>query len=235
MIKAILFDLDGTLLSVDNDRLTERYFSLLTEKLCRNGYGQTSFAKAMWEGIGAMMKNSGSFTNEQVFWDTFSSALGKAPKEDIEVFEDFYENEFKEVKTVCGFDERAGATVRALKAQGFRLALATQPVFPFVATEQRAAWAGTPVSEFELVTSYESSRFCKPNTEYYLNIANALGVEPQECLMVGNDTVDDMSAALCGMKVFLLTDNLINRTGEDITKYPSGSFEELLRYIEEQK
>ena len=51
--------------------------------------------------------------------------------------------------------------------------------------------------------------------------------------MVGNDVQEDMIAASLGMKVFLLTDNLINRTGEDISCYPHGSFPELLTFIRE--
>lgn len=58
-----------------------------------------------------------------------------------------------------------------------------------------------------------------------------MGVDPKECLMVGNDVGDDMSAALCGMNVFLLTDNIINSKNEDISVYPSGNFEDLFNYI----
>ena len=49
--------------------------------------------------------------------------------------------------------------------------------------------------------------------------------------MVGNDVQEDMVAQTLGMKVFLLTDNLINRTGEDINRYPHGSFGELMDFI----
>ena len=34
------------------------------------------------------------------------------------------------------------------------------------------------------------------------------------------------------MKVFLLTDCLINRENKDISVYPHGSFDELIQYIE---
>ena len=41
-----------------------------------------------------------------------------------------------------------------------------------------------------------------------------------------------MIAASLGMKVFLLTDCLINKAGEDINRYPHGGFDELRRYVE---
>ena len=59
-----------------------------------------------------------------------------------------------------------------------------------------------------------------------------LNVSAEECLMVGNDVGEDMVTANLGMKVFLLTDCLINRTGADISQYPHGSFAELAEFIE---
>ena len=77
----------------------------------------------------------------------------------------------------------------------------------------------------------ENSRFCKPNLDYYREVLGKLRAEPEDCLMVGNDVGEDMIAEKLGMDVFLLTDCLINKKGEDISRYPHGSFPELLRYI----
>ena len=49
--------------------------------------------------------------------------------------------------------------------------------------------------------------------------------------MVGNDVSDDMPASSIGMKVFLLTDCLINAEGADISAYPNGGFDEMMEYI----
>ena len=57
------------------------------------------------------------------------------------------------------------------------------------------------------------------------------GLQPEECLMVGNDVSEDMSAELCGMKVFLLTDCLINSDNKDLSCYKQGTFDDLLDYI----
>ena len=53
--------------------------------------------------------------------------------------------------------------------------------------------------------------------------------------MVGNDVGDDMVAEDLGMKVFLLTDCLINKTNKNISDYNNGSFEKLLRFIDSTK
>ena len=65
----------------------------------------------------------------------------------------------------------------------------------------------------------------------YQDILETMNLTPEECLMVGNDVDEDMIAETLGMKVFLLTDCLLNRKNKDITRYPQGSFPELLEYI----
>lgn len=114
---------------------------------------------------------------------------------------------------------------------GFRVALATNPIFPAVATESRVRWAGLEPDDFELYTTYENSKFCKPNPGYYSEIIKKLKCSAEECLMVGNDVTEDMIAEKLGMKVFLLTDCLINKENKDITSYPCGSFDELIEYV----
>ena len=74
---------------------------------------------------------------------------------------------------------------------------------------------------------------CKPSKGYFLEIAEVMGVKPEECLMVGNDVSDDMPARTAGMQVFLLDDTLLlNPQNEDLSVYPRGGFDELMRYIE---
>ena len=51
--------------------------------------------------------------------------------------------------------------------------------------------------------------------------------------MVGNDVSEDMIACQLGMKVFLLTDCIINKKDEDIPVYPNGSFDRLKEFIEQ--
>ena len=50
--------------------------------------------------------------------------------------------------------------------------------------------------------------------------------------MVGNDVTEDMVAESLGMKVFLLTDCLINKKDKDINCYQHWDFTELKTYID---
>lgn len=230
-IKMILFDLDGTLLPMDQNTFVKAYFGGLAKRLAPYGYDSEKLIAAIWKGTGAMVKNDGSKTNEAVFWDAFANIFGESVRADEPKFDAFYREDFDKVSVSCGYDKRAKETVDAIKARGFRVALATNPIFPSIATEKRMAWAGFKPSDFELFTTYENSCYCKPNPLYYKAVVDALNIDPEDCLMVGNDVDEDMIAQKLGMKVFLLTDCLINKEEKDISVYPHGNFDALLEYV----
>lgn len=232
-IKAVLFDLDGTLLPMDQEVFVKAYFKGIATKLAPYGYESETLIKNIWAGTGAMIKNRGPETNETAFWNFFKKVYGEEVIKDKPVFDSFYRNEFDNVKTVCEFNPLAEKTVKTLKSMGLRLILATNPIFPAVATESRVRWAGLDINDFEMYTTYENCCNCKPNPEYYGDILKKCSLNPQECLMVGNDVSDDTPAESLGIKVFLLTDCLINKEGKDISMYPQGDFNDLIKYIQE--
>ena len=231
MIKTILFDLDGTLLPMDQDLFLKAYFGGLVKALVPHGYDGETIVKSIWAGTGAMVKNDGTRSNEAVFWDSFCEFFGPDARSDEPLFLNFYETEFQKVAQVCGRDPRAAEAIRKIKTMGYRVILATNPLFPPIATQSRVRWAGLETQDFELITTYDNSSFCKPNLSYYEEILSKCGLHPEECVMVGNDVAEDMVAAKLGMKVFLLTDCLINKPGADIHQFPHGSFPELMEFI----
>ena len=231
MIKAILFDLDGTLLPMDLGVFIKEYISTLAAYLAPCGYNPDTFVKGMWAAIGAMMENDGEKTNEQLFYEVFASVPGKDARCDKDTFDRYYDEQFPKVRAVCGYDPRAKELIDELRALPVTVALATSPVYPEAATLERMRWAGLDKSDFALVTTYEDARHTKPSTEYYRDVAKSLGVLPEECLMIGNDTRDDLPAKEVGMKVFLLTDNLLNRDGIDFSDIPSGGYDQMREFI----
>ena len=231
-LTAILFDLDGTLLPMDNDKFTKGYFKMLVKKLAPYGYEPQKLIEGILSGTATMVKNDGIKSNEQAFWEKFSEIFGEKAYADKPLFNEFYEKGFQSAKAICGFNPNAAMAVHTVKETGLRVALATNPIFPAVATESRIRWAGLEPEDFELYTTYENIGFCKPNPDYYREIAKRLGVQPEQCLMVGNDVTEDMAAQSVGMQVFLLTDCLINKERKNIAEYPRGSFDQLLQFIE---
>lgn len=233
MIQTVLFDLDGTLLPMDQKTFVHAYFKGLVAKLQPFGFEPKVLEEGLWKAVGAEIKNDGSCTNEAAFWRVFTEIFGERIVKLKPVLEDYYKNEFQGVAKACGFTPHAKEIIDLVKQKGMTAVLATNPVFPRVATESRIRWAGLDPKDFVLYTTYENACFCKPNPKYYLDILEKLGCQPSECLMVGNDVDEDMVAESLGMRVFLLSDCLINRSQKDISFFPNGGFAELQCFLDD--
>ncbi len=230
-IKVILFDLDGTLLPMDQDVFVKAYFGGISKQMLSRGYDPKKLIESIFAGTYEMIKNNGEKTNEKVFWDKMVSIYGESILKETPYFDSFYIEKFDSIKEGCGFAKEANEIIKLCKKEGFRVALATNPIFPAIATKKRIKWAGIDENDFELITTYDNSYFSKPNLKYYEDILSKLGVTPEECLMVGNDVNDDMVVANIGMKTFLLTDCLINPKNIDIDIYPHGGYKKLKEFI----
>ncbi len=231
MIKNILFDLDGTLLPMDQDVFVEAYMRSVAKFMLPYGYEPQRLVKSIWTGTAAMVKNDGSKTNEAEFWECFGGIFGQEAVKDEPKFDEYYRSDFPAVKVSCGFIPGVKPLIESLKQKGYRLILATNPIFPPVATNQRIAWAGLQVEDFEYITTYDNSSFCKPNLAYYREIFQKTGIDPEQTMMIGNDVGEDMVAKELGCQVFLLTDCLINKANVDISQYPNGGFAELEAFL----
>ena len=234
-MKFILFDLDGTLLPMDQEVFTKAYFKALAKKLAPFGYDPEALVKGIWTGTASMVKNDGGRTNEAAFWKTFAVIFGDKVYLDKALFDEFYANEFDQAKDVCGYDPEAGALVKRLKGEGYKIVLASNPIFPEIAQKKRMAWAGLDADDFSFITTYENSHYCKPNPEYYREILKTLGCSAGDCMMVGNDVEEDMIAGEAGIRTFLLTNCLINAKRKDISVYQRGGFSQLREFIMSEK
>lgn len=127
---AILFDLDGTLLPMDNDTFTRGYFHLLAQTAAPYGYEESALISAMWKGVGAMVKNDGSRTNFDAFWDVFSQLQGPQVYDHMPVFDGFYGTEFRKAIAFTRPTPLAKQAVRLARQKAKRVILATNPLFP---------------------------------------------------------------------------------------------------------
>ena len=232
-MNTFIFDLDGTLLPMpDQNLFLNLYMKNLSKKMLSQGIEAEKTMNALLAGTQAMIENDGSMTNEERFWSVFTSILGEKARELEQFFDQYYRNEFIAAKNSTGTHPLAKECIQVLKDKGYAIVLATNPIFPRIATLTRIEWAGLNHDDFELITTYDNSSYCKPNLKYYENILTLLNKQPSECIMIGNDVRDDMCAAALGMETFLLKDCLICSAEEDITIYPQGDFEDLKRIID---
>ena len=234
--KAIMFDMDGTLIPMDVKAFSEGYFYDLHKKLASGGhdYDHAFLVKAIWTGTGAMVKNDGSCYNTERFWQVFKQMLNEddATMKELEALcDDFYSHEFMEAKRFTGDNPLAVKAVWLAHQKADQVILATNPLFPMAGQITRMKWVDLRPEDFDLVTAYETDTYCKPNPKYFESVCERAGVTPNECLMIGNDENEDMySASSVGMDCYLVT-------GSDIpcAEHPwtgrRGSFDELIEFL----
>lgn len=205
MIRAVLFDLDGTLLDIEIDSFLSSYFAALGPVLASvTGLPARTALGALNQATNAMLESHPGQTNRDIFNRSFATLTGTdlSESKNARVVEEFYGIRFASLRDTNGPREGALAAVSAARAAGMRTALATNPIFPRVAIIERLKWVGGDESAFDHVTSYETSVACKPLPEYFLGIAAALDTDPRECLMVGDDATLDMGASGVDMQTF---------------------------------
>ena len=232
--QAILFDLDGTLLPMDQAHFTKSYFRELSHVLEPLGISPERLIPAVWAGTRDMVCNDGRRTNESVFWARFCAET----HERLAVFkpacDKFYSREFHRCKLYTRENPLARQAVQLARACADHVVLATNPLFPLAGQLTRMSWVGLEAKDFDLITSYESDSFCKPNPLYYQSICERLGVMPRQCLMIGNDENEDMYAASrVGMHAYLIRDCLLPSQEHPWTG-PGGSFADLCQLLQEQ-
>lgn len=227
-MNTVLFDLDGTLLPIDQDEFLNGYMHEIAKKFEQEAVEPQKLVKAIGKGTVAMLKNDGSRSNEDRFWEAFVDEMGAGILSLKPKFEAFYQNEFNHVGKAAKPNPLTQEYIRILKAKGYLLVAATNPVFPEIATRQRMKWAEIDPADFTLVTTYENSHFCKPNLDYYREILRKMEKDAAECLMIGNDVDEDMCAGELGMETFLLTDHMLNSGQKDWRSYRHGTYETLL-------
>jgi len=224
LIKAILFDLDGTLLQVDMDEFLRHYFKKLSAHFA-GLLDPMQFTANLLAATKAMVCDTDAAkTNHEVFYQHFHKKLPGPRETVLQMVNEFYETIFPKLQHLVKPFPQTTQIINTAKALGVPLVLATNPVFPRQAIRHRMNWAGIPAEDFALITSCENMHFCKPNPCYYLEIADFLAVPPASCLMIGNDADDDIAAAAkAGMKTYLAVDFLVNKSGRTPAPDYSGT------------
>lgn len=229
----IFFDLDGTLLPMRQEAFVAHYMPLLAGAFerRRSGIDKRALIATVWDGYRAMVGNDGSKTNREAFWESMEGRL-PLPRQEAEAAAlDFYSGDFNRAKAATQPTPLAQLAVRRAKENGMAVYLATNPVFPRCATENRIRWAGLDAADFEIITTYEDCRFCKPNPSYFSDLLNRFSLDPEECLMVGNDVEEDLAAGQVGISTFLVTDTMENFKHLPIRSDYQGSLQELADFI----
>jgi FMN phosphatase YigB (HAD superfamily) len=201
-IRAILFDLDGTLLSNNMDLFLPHYFEALTAYVA-DIIQPERFMSRLMQATEMMLTNDGHVTNEEAFAEAFYPLAGRSREEMEKIFADFYSKKFPSLRQYTQRIPEARQVVQLAFDQGYDVVVATNPIFPATAVEQRLKWAGVADFPYRLVTTYENSRAAKPNLLYFEQVLEAIGRSPEMSMVVGDEDMD-MVAGHLGCRTFLV-------------------------------
>ncbi|AIO19680.1 Phosphoglycolate phosphatase [Candidatus Izimaplasma bacterium HR1] len=234
MRDTFLFDLDGTLLPMDFDKFMELYFYNLGVHF--NGkIDPRLLAKYIMAATNQMVLVKNNQTNEEKFMKYFGSLIDG----DIDVFRSqfdiFYDTLFENVKPSTYQNEAMIKSVKVLKEKGYKVVIATNPLFPIKANYHRIRWAGLNKDDFEYISSFEGNQYTKPHLEFYHEVLNSINKKPEECYMVGNDVFDDLPAKKIGLETYLITDCLINSKNIPIDTNHQGEYDDFYQFVSELK
>jgi len=230
-INTILFDLDGTLLSIDMNDFENIYYSSLSESF-KEILPKKDFMGLLYNSVTAMVKNTEHRTNEEVFMEAMRSQVKDELDTYTALFSQYYETGFKVLRNAVKDTKEMQLATELLKKKGYDLVIATNPLFPKTAIDQRIEWSGVDRSHFSYVSYFEINHYCKPNIEYYSEILDSIGKTPEQCMMVGNDALEDLIAGELGVSTYLITDHLLNRKNIEIMADHMGSYRDFLSFAE---
>jgi FMN phosphatase YigB (HAD superfamily) len=205
MLKAVLFDLDNTLILFDE----QKYFKSYITQLAAAFADLIPFEKFHHQLIFAsqeLLKNNGEMSNADYYMHAFARDLEFSKAELWQRFLNFYATGYDQFRELVAIAPGVAELFQYLDAAKLKVVIASNPMFPLSIQLKRVSWAHLENFPFALITHIENMTFCKPRLEYYQQICELIETQPAECLMVGNDPVNDMIVNRLGMKTFLTVD-----------------------------
>jgi len=230
-VRALFFDLDGTLLQVEMHRFIPDYLADLASRFV-DTVPPERFTRVAHRAVHHLLSGGDEqHTNRERYLGVIAAQLSI----NMELFEE------RLGEWIANGLERLAGHVTPIAAArplldhcfglGIPVVLATNPVFPAAMIEARLAWGGLDGYPFDVITSYENTRYCKPQPEYFRDLLDILGVEARHCLMVGNDTEHDLAASAVGIPTFLADTYLVDRLDGAFRSDLRGSLADLLRLL----
>ncbi len=197
MIKAVLLDLDNTLLHSDERQLVGEYMRLI-EAFLQRLWGESGLSEVLRDAVHNLtQQRDAQTTNNDLILERLSLAVGHEPDAIRAAFTDFFTAYYPSLKRCTEQVPGAVEAVERIRARDLALVIATNPVYPAEAIRQRLEWAGLPASldTYTLVTTADNMHFVKPDPAYYAEVVARVGVEPDEAVVVGDSLANDVLPA----------------------------------------
>lgn len=213
-IEAILFDLDGTLIDLQEEDLVKHYLKLVSIFFAENGYkgDPREIPAKILESTDIMLKDTDpNTTTIESFMNHFATSVGHDAEFLMALFDRFYIEKFDLVKHYAKPIPEVSTIIKKCEELNLKLVVATNPVFPETPVLKRISWGGLSEVDWKLITTGENMPVCKPHPLYFEKICEIIDIPPSNCLFVGNDAYFDMAAKEVGIWTFLLDTHLLTR------------------------
>jgi FMN phosphatase YigB (HAD superfamily) len=203
-IKALLIDFDNTLVLFNEDQFLVSY-AKLAHPYYQDLFDESTFFQKLLQSTLRMIRNDGSQTNVEAFTNHFiADTPNLSYDECIRRFQQFYEESFEQLGSTVTVVPYGRSLLEKVISKGIQVVIATNPIFPEIATNIRVSWAGLSDLDIALKTHAENMSYCKPRAEYYNTILEIIQQKPEDCVMAGNDPISDMAASDLGLQTFLV-------------------------------
>jgi len=228
-IKAILLDLDGTLLEIDLKEYVKEYIKGLASKVSYK-IPPNKFVPHLLKAGKVMENNDGKLTNEEIFNKTFFPIM-EFSREDLDpIFLDFYQKDFPKLKKYTKKKPEARKLIQKIIEKKLCVVIATTPLLPMIAAFERLKWADIADFSYNYITSYENMKSTKPNLHYYKQILEVIGYTAKNCMMVGDED-KDMVAKKLGLTTFLVSSPSTNLSPSTPDPDYTGTLNDLIELL----
>lgn len=209
MIKAILLDLDNTLLH-NADRVFAPEYMQLADHYFEQRWGYKPVSAVMVQMIRIVTGvHDFQLTNTATAISLIADATGQSLEEIQAGFDDFYREVYPQLQRCVEPNPTTAGLFDYLRQKDYALVIATNSLYSAEAIRQRLVWAGLPDQSdtYALVTNSDNMHFAKPDPAYYAEIIARVGVEPDEAIMVGDNPINDLiPAQRIGLHTYHVTD-----------------------------
>lgn len=235
MIKAIFFDLDGTLLPLNERKFGKIYFRTLYKKVKFLKISKLNFFKALYKGAKAQVNNDGTESNEVVFWESIKENLGMDLSKYKDVLNEYYNTTYLKTKKATKPCAESKKIIEFCKENNLKTVLSTNPIFPKLAVLNRMNFVNLKEKDFDYITHYSNSSYCKPNPLYFKKILETLNLKPEEVILFGNNEIEDAKCANeVGIKCYLIDRCLIAQNKKKDIIYPIIKIKEVIPTIKKE-
>ena len=233
-LKAVLFDLDDTLIENDMAQFGPAFYELFAQH-CAAWIEPDRLIVALSTALQAVLHHDDpNITNEERFWREFPARVPLPAEILRELVDRFYAEDFPQLQYLVRTRPGACQVVLEAKARNLRTVLATNPIFPSAAVVQRMEWAGLHASEFTHITMLENAHACKPSASYFVEVLSLIGVQPHEALMIGDDWRLDIAPAIAlGLRTYWLNSRGRTRPAQTPLAEAEGTWPEFLEWWHE--